>query len=143
PSLFFFFPFTSFRFVYYLSLLNSLLRAYCIVWFSHFQVFCGLNFIKLPFTEKSDLISIIQSVDSGHFTDAYKYLKLYFLNKKRFMDMLDTLPEYAVVEINGSDSVYIDRDILEILHDYKSKAHRKHIELKMINIPDVETIELH
>ena len=57
--------------------------------------------------------------------------------------MLDTLPEYAVVEINGSDSVYIDRDILEILHDYKSKAHRKHIELKMINIPDVETIELH
>ena len=59
------------------------------------------------------------------------------------MDMLDELPEYSVVEINGSDSVYIDRDILEILHDYKSKAHLKHIELKMIRIPDVETIELH
>jgi MFS superfamily sulfate permease-like transporter len=70
-------------------------------------------------------------------------LNVSFLNKKRFIDMLDSLPEYAEVEINGSDSVYIDRDILEILHDYKSKAHRKHIELKMISIPDVETIELH
>ncbi len=70
-------------------------------------------------------------------------LNVSFLNKKRFMDMLDNLPEYAEVEINGSDSVYIDRDILEILHDYKSKAHQKHIELKTINIPDVETIELH
>lgn len=66
-----------------------------------------------------------------------------FLNKKRIMEMLDKLPEYCEVEINGADSVYIDGDILEIFHDFKSKAHRKHIELRMINIPDVETIELH
>ena len=66
-----------------------------------------------------------------------------FLNKKRIMEMLDKLPEYCEVEINGADSVYIDTDILEIFHDFKSKAHRKHIELRMINIPDVETIELH
>jgi MFS superfamily sulfate permease-like transporter len=66
-----------------------------------------------------------------------------FLNKKRMMEMLDKLPEYSEVEINGADSVYIDSDILEIFHDFKSKAHRKHIDLKMINIPDVETIELH
>ncbi|MBP7240104.1 MAG: SulP family inorganic anion transporter, partial [Saprospiraceae bacterium] len=65
-----------------------------------------------------------------------------FLNKKRIMEMLDKLPEYCEVEINGADSVYIDGDILEIFHDFKSKAHRKHIELRMINIPDVETIEL-
>jgi MFS superfamily sulfate permease-like transporter len=70
-------------------------------------------------------------------------LNVSFLNKKRIMEMLDTIPEYAVVEINGADSVYIDRDILEIFHDFKSKAHRKHIELTMINIPEVETIELH
>ena len=66
-----------------------------------------------------------------------------FINKKRIMEMLDTLPEYCEVEINGADSVYIDGDILEIFHDFKSKAHRKHIGLTMINIPDVETIELH
>ena len=59
------------------------------------------------------------------------------------MEMLDKLPKYCEVEINGADSVYIDGDILEIFHDFKSKAHRKHIELRMINIPEVETIELH
>ena len=70
-------------------------------------------------------------------------LNVSFLNKKRIAEMLDNIPEYAIVEINGADSVYIDRDILEIFHDFKSKAHRKHIQLIMINIPDVETIELH
>lgn len=70
-------------------------------------------------------------------------LNVSFLNKKRIMEMLDQLPDYAVVEINGADSIYIDQDILEVFHDYKAKALRKHIQLTMINIPDVETIELH
>jgi len=70
-------------------------------------------------------------------------LNVSFLNKKRFIDMLDALPEYSVVKVNGSKSVYIDRDILEIFHDFKSKAHYKHIQLTLIAIPDVETIELH
>lgn len=66
-----------------------------------------------------------------------------FLNKKRFIDLLDKIPENAVVEVNGTDSVYIDLDILEIFHDFKSKAHQKNIQLTLVNIPDVETIELH
>jgi len=59
------------------------------------------------------------------------------------MEILDQLPDYAVVEIDGTDNVYIDRDILEIFQDFKSKAHRKHIQLTTINIPEVETIVLH
>lgn len=70
-------------------------------------------------------------------------LNVSFINKKRIMEMLDKIPEYAEVEIKGTNSVYIDNDILEIFHDFKSKAHRKHIALTLINIPDVETIELH
>jgi MFS superfamily sulfate permease-like transporter len=70
-------------------------------------------------------------------------LNVSFLNKKRIMDMLDKIPAYSVVEIIGSDSVYIDNDILEIFHDFKSKAYRKHIQLVLKDIPDVETIELH
>jgi len=70
-------------------------------------------------------------------------LNVSFLNKKRFMEMLDQLPEYCIVEIIGSKSVYIDYDILEIFHDFKSKAHQKHIQLILKDIPDVETIELH
>lgn len=70
-------------------------------------------------------------------------LNVSFLNKKKFLEMLDTIPEYSIVEIDGSDSVYIDQDILEIFHDFKPKAHNRHIQLIMKNIPDVETIELH
>jgi MFS superfamily sulfate permease-like transporter len=66
-----------------------------------------------------------------------------FLNKKKFLDLLDKIPENSIVEINGADSIYIDRDILEIFHDYKSKAELKNIQLHMHKIPDVETIELH
>jgi hypothetical protein len=39
--------------------------------------------------------------------------------------------------------VYIDHDILEIFQDYKVKAHNKHIQLTLHDIPEVETIELH
>jgi MFS superfamily sulfate permease-like transporter len=70
-------------------------------------------------------------------------LNVSFLNKKRFTEMLDKLPEYSIVEIIGSNSVYIDHDILEIFHDFKTTAHRKHIQLELKDIPDVETIELH
>jgi MFS superfamily sulfate permease-like transporter len=70
-------------------------------------------------------------------------LNVSFLNKKKFMEMLDQIPEYSIVEVTGTNSVYIDHDILEILQDYKSKAHHKHIELIINDIPSVETIELH
>lgn len=70
-------------------------------------------------------------------------LNVSFLNKKRILEMLDKIPEDSSVEIDGSDSIYIDNDILEIFHDFKAKAYHKHIELVMKDIPEVETIELH
>jgi MFS superfamily sulfate permease-like transporter len=70
-------------------------------------------------------------------------LNVSFLNKKKLVETLDKLPEYSIVEITGSRSVYIDNDVLEIFHDFKSKAHGKHIQLALQDIPDVETIELH
>ncbi len=70
-------------------------------------------------------------------------LNVSFLNKKKLLDTLDKIPEYSIVEVIGSRSVYIDHDILEIVQDYKVKARNKHIELILHNIPEVETIELH
>ena len=66
-----------------------------------------------------------------------------FLNKKKLLETLDKLPTYSIVEIIGSDSIYIDRDILEIIQDFKPKAHTRHIQLILRDIPEVETIELH
>lgn len=70
-------------------------------------------------------------------------LNVSFLNKRRFRELLDDIPEYSVVEIDGSNSVYIDNDILEIFQSFKKKAKSKHIQLITKGIPDVEIPELH
>jgi len=77
-----------------------------------------------------------------HFT-IHLALNVSFLNKKRITDLLDKMPEYAVVEIIGTDSVYIDHDILEIFQQYKLKAHNKHIQLILTDIAEVQTIIVH
>jgi MFS superfamily sulfate permease-like transporter len=70
-------------------------------------------------------------------------LNVSFLNKGKIKEMLDKIPPYSVVEIKGTDSVYIDQDILEIFQEFKPKAHLKHIQLKLKDIPEVETIAIH
>ncbi len=66
-----------------------------------------------------------------------------FLNKGKIKELLDKVPEYSVVTIDGSDSVYIDRDVLEVIQEYKPKARRKHIQLVLKEIPEVQTITIH
>lgn len=70
-------------------------------------------------------------------------LNVSFLNKKRFLELLERVPEYSIVEINGERSVYIDQDILEIFHAFKTKAAHRHIQLIMRGIPDATIADLH
>lgn len=77
--------------------------------------------------------------------DNYKIdlaMNVSFLNKKKLADELDKIPTYSMVEIDGTGLVYIDHDVLEIIHDYTLKAHHKHIDLKLTNVPYVDTISL-
>lgn len=66
-----------------------------------------------------------------------------FLNKKKFIEMLDNIPANAFVTVNGEHCVYIDQDILEIFNEYKRKAKSKNIRLQLNGIPEVETIDVH
>lgn len=66
-----------------------------------------------------------------------------FLNKQRLKKQLDRLPTYAVVTIDGTRSVYIDYDVVEIINEFRAKAHQKHIELHLKGVPDVEVISQH
>jgi MFS superfamily sulfate permease-like transporter len=87
----------------------------------------------------------VKEEHSGH-SKRYRIklaLNVSFLNKKRFIDLLDSIPPYAEVEIDGTDSVYIDRDVLEIFQEFKSKAHSRHIQLELKQIPQVDIIVLH
>jgi len=61
-----------------------------------------------------------------------------FLNKANISYTLDHLPKRSRVIIDGSRSVNIDHDVLEIIHDYKAHmAMTKNIDITLINIPPV------
>jgi MFS superfamily sulfate permease-like transporter len=60
-----------------------------------------------------------------------------FLNKKGIEDVLDKIPNYSTVEIIGHDGGIIDHDILEVLDEYKLKAHNRHIELILKDMPEL------
>ncbi len=66
-----------------------------------------------------------------------------FINKKKFKDELEKIPDYSAVHIYGDHSVYIDYDVIEVINEFKVKARHKHIELHLQGIPDVETISAH
>ncbi len=66
-----------------------------------------------------------------------------FINKKKLKEQLEKIPDHAVVEIDGSHSSYIDYDVLEVINEFKHKANHRKIDLRLIRIPVVETIEAH
>lgn len=66
-----------------------------------------------------------------------------FLNKVSLRKTLDEFPEYSVVTIDGTESSFIDYDILEIISEFSNKAKYKHIELHLDNVEVVTTSAVH
>lgn len=67
-----------------------------------------------------------------------------FLNKASIQIMLDELPENSKVKIDGSRSVNIDYDVLEIIHNFRLHgAKEKNITLTLVKIPDVTLSSAH
>jgi MFS superfamily sulfate permease-like transporter len=56
---------------------------------------------------------------------------------------LDEVPEYSVLTIDGSECNFIDYDILEIISEYHTKAHDRHIELHLKGIEKVNITAVH
>ena len=87
---------------------------------------------------------ITHTAHNGIETD---YIKLNsnvtFLNKVKLRKVLDEIPEYSVLTIDGSECNFIDYDILEIISEYANKAHDKHIELHLIGIEKVNVTAVH
>lgn len=66
-----------------------------------------------------------------------------FLNKVKLRKALDLIPEYSVLTIDGSESNFIDYDILEIISEFANKAHDRHIELHLLGIEKVSVTAVH
>ncbi|MBX7224395.1 MAG: SulP family inorganic anion transporter [Chitinophagales bacterium] len=81
-----------------------------------------------------------------HETEVF-YIKLNtnvtFLNKVNLKKSLDTIPEYSIVTIDGSECNFIDHDILEIISEYENKAHLRHIVMQLKGIKKVNISALH
>jgi len=57
-----------------------------------------------------------------------------FLNKGAIQYTLTHIPNGAKVIIDGSNSKYIDRDVLEIIENFHEHAHTKNISVELVNI---------
>ncbi len=66
-----------------------------------------------------------------------------FLNKVKLKKVLDEVPEYSVLTIDGSECNFIDYDILEIISEFEGKARDRHIELHTIGIEKVNVTAVH
>lgn len=67
-----------------------------------------------------------------------------FLNKASIQLMLEELPKNSSVLIDGSRSVNIDYDVLEIIHNFREHgAPEMNIKLVLVNIPDFNGISGH
>ncbi|MBX2891675.1 MAG: SulP family inorganic anion transporter [Saprospiraceae bacterium] len=79
-------------------------------------------------------------------TDFY-YIKLNsmvtFLNKVNLQKALYQVPPYSVLTIDGSDSRFIDYDVLEMISEFEQQAHEKHIQLVLKNVERVNVMAIH
>jgi MFS superfamily sulfate permease-like transporter len=66
-----------------------------------------------------------------------------FLNKVQLRKTLDQIPEYSCLTIDGTESHFVDYDILEIISEYANKAHDRHIELTLTGIQQVNVTAVH
>ncbi len=77
----------------------------------------------------------------------YYHIKLHdnvtFLNKVKFRTVLDKIPEYSMLTIDGNHCTFIDYDILEVISEYANKARDRHIDLHLLGIEKVSTTALH
>jgi carbonic anhydrase len=65
-----------------------------------------------------------------------------FLHKPKLVKILNELPNDIIVEVDGSRNFYIDKDILELIEDFKHKAPQRNIEFIIGGIKQMQNEDL-
>jgi carbonic anhydrase len=65
-----------------------------------------------------------------------------FLHKPKFVKILEQIPEGSILEIDGSRNFFIDKDILELISDFKEKALQRDIELIIGGLKQMQNEDL-
>ena len=66
-----------------------------------------------------------------------------FLNKVKIRDTLESLPPGSKVVIDGSESIFVDYDVLEAISEFEQKSQRKNIEVVLLNVERVKVSGIH
>lgn len=72
-----------------------------------------------------------------------------FLNRANLQQTLEALPAHSEVVIDATRSKFIDYDVFEIIQNFKSEAHHKHIKIILENmrgfgsLPPLENVRSH
>jgi len=74
--------------------------------------------------------------DKGEFVRMVFGEDVTFLNKAAVMRTLNEFPENTRVVVDGSKTIHVDHDIMEILHDFEINAEMKHIDLKVVHLEE-------
>jgi MFS superfamily sulfate permease-like transporter len=64
-----------------------------------------------------------------------------FLHKGSFVNLLEKIPAHSWVTIDARKTTYMDRDVTELLNEFKRTAKSKNIKLELLNVAEVEIIE--
>jgi MFS superfamily sulfate permease-like transporter len=63
-----------------------------------------------------------------------------FLHKSIFIKTLNKIPENSYVVVDARKTRFMDRDVTELLNEFKTTAHHKNITVEYLNIKTVEVI---
>lgn len=102
----------------------------------------GVIFILLRNYKNSYFFKDTQSVDPN-LSHIILSEEVSFLNKGSLISALNRLPNDSKVIIDGSKSVIIDYDVLEVIENFKTNAKERNIQVETINIKSVRTSSLH
>jgi MFS superfamily sulfate permease-like transporter len=109
-------------------------------------VFIGL-LISIYFIVRNNFQADYNLKHERHGQTDYYYLKLNsmvtFLNKVNLQKALYKIPPYSVVTVDGSDSRFVDYDVLELLSEFEHQAHEKHIQLVLEHVERVSVESFH
>lgn len=86
--------------------------------------------LKNPYVYKRE------EYEDGHLIRMVLSEEVSFLNKASILDTLNKLPVNSRVIIDGSQSKYIDNDVIEIINDFKVRANYKNIDLTVVDVKE-------
>ncbi len=103
---------------------------------------CGVAiFILLRNNFKNAFFLHKEEKEDGHIVKMTLSEEVTFLNKANILNELNEIPENSTVEIDMSNTVSIDYDVLEIIDNYKINAATKNIKLNIISRGDKVTAD--